>query len=77
MEQEYHCMEQRGLGDVLGDCCCLCSSCRFLPMMASALGYNNLKFGHFPIRQQKGNERVGGIKPDNGARFQRPLRAQG
>lgn len=68
MEQEHHCVEQRGLAAVLGDCSCLCSSCGFLSMMTSASGYKN-KFGHFPIRREKGNERASGIKPDNGALF--------
>ena len=30
-----------------------------------------MKFGHFPNRREKRNERVGGPKPDNGALFQR------
>lgn len=48
-----------------------CSSCRDLNHDDSAQGYDSLKFGHFPNRYKKGNERVGGPKPDNANLFQR------
>lgn len=60
-----------GIGCYLGRLPLCCSICGVLPMTTPAWGYDSLKFGHFPNRRVKGNERVGGPKPDNGALFQR------
>lgn len=52
-----------GIGCHLGRLLLCCSSCGVLTMMTPAYGNNSLKFAN---RWEKGNERVGGPKPDNG-----------
>lgn len=60
-----------GIGCYLGRLPQCYSSCGVLTMTTPACGYGSLKFSHFPNRREKGNERVGGPKPDNGALFQK------